>query len=166
MTDLSLSQPQNVVTEAEPSVEMNTTTVHQIANYGFDNIPKEACEEILKDGRPFSHFIENWLERNYPLIHVKGCKSYDFTDQKYQEILYDEKTFTKRGCRFCPSNMIGQGRKFDKEVFEKKCDKLIFCVVSNINFPEIKIRFVKGSELAAKYPKGTIPPKDHDEFFN
>jgi hypothetical protein len=160
-----LNQPQHV-TEVEPSVALNTTTIHQIDNYGFDNIPKEVCEEILKDGRAFSHFIEVWLPLYYLLIHVKGCKSYDFTDKKHQEILYDEKTFTKRGCRFCPSNMIGQGRKFDKEVFEKKCDKLIFCVVSNINFPEIKIRFVKGSELAAKYPKGTIPPKDHDEFFN
>jgi hypothetical protein len=161
-----LNQPQHV-TEVEPSVALNTTTIHQIDNYGFDNIPKEVCEEILKDGRAFSHFIEVWLPLYYLLIHVKGCKSYDFTDKKHQEILYDEKTFTKRGCRFCPSNMIGQGRKFDKEVFEKKCDKLIFCIVSNINFPEIKIRFVNGKELAAKYPKdGKIPFKDHDEFFN
>jgi hypothetical protein len=164
MTELSQSQQATVV---EPSVELNTTTTHQINNYGFDNIPKEACEVILKDGRAFSYFIEPWLAGKYPLTHVKGCKSYDFTDKKHPEILYDEKTFTKGGCRFCPSNMIGVGRKFDKGVFEEKCDKLIFCVVSNINFPVIKIRFVKGSELAAKYPKdGKIPFKDHDEFFN
>ena len=93
MTELNLPQH---VTEVEPSVALNTTMIHQIDNYGFDNIPKEVCEEILKDGRAFSHFIEPWLSGKYPITHVKGCKSYDFTDKKHQEILYDEKNVHKR----------------------------------------------------------------------
>ena len=104
--------------------------------------------------------------KNYPLNHIKGCKKYDFTDKNNQEILYDEKTFTKGGCKFCPSNMIGQGRTFDKEVFLEKSKKLIFCIVSNVNFPEIKIKFVKGEELATKYPTGVIPLNDHNKFFD
>ena len=150
----------------QPSVELNKTFNHEIENYTFGNLSDEICKEIWKDGRPFSHFIEGWIGENYPLTHVKGCKKYDFTDKNYPEILYDEKTFTKKGCSFCPSNMLGQGRKFDKDIFEEKTKKLVFCIVSNIDFPNIKIRFVKGSELLLKYPIGKIPSKDFIEFFH
>lgn len=155
------TQNNNIAT----SVELNKTFKHTISNYGFDNLTNEDIKEIFKDGRPFSHLIEPWIAQNYPLIHVKGCKKYDFTDKKYPETLYDEKTFTKRGCKFCPSNMIGQGRIFDKEIFEEKSRKLIFAVVSNVDFPNIKIRFVRGIELIAKYPNGQIPFKHRNDFF-
>jgi hypothetical protein len=151
--------------ESQISVELNKTFNHKIENYNFGNLSDEICKEIWKDGRPFSHFIEEWIANNYPLTHIKGCKKYDFTDKNYPEILYDEKTFTKKGCSFCPSNMLGQGREFNKEIFEDKTKKLVFCIVSNIDFPNIKIRFVKGTELLIKYPTGKIPSKDFIEFF-
>jgi hypothetical protein len=103
---------------------------------------------------------------NYNLIHVKGCKSYDFKDKVHQEILYDEKTFTKRGCNFCPSNMLGQGRAFNREVFETKTKKLIFAIVSNVYFPNIKVRFITGEDMITKYPTGKIPFGHHDIFFS
>ena len=155
------------LTEQEvPSVELNKTFDHQIQMVSFDNLPEEDVNDIFKDGRAFAHFIEKWLAANYPLTHVEGCKSYDFTDAVNPNILYDEKTFTKRGCNFRPSNMIGQGRIFDKILFEEKSKRLIFCIVSNIDFPNIKIRFVRGDELIVKYPKGKIPLKDFIKFFN
>lgn len=149
-----------------PSVELNKTFLHTISGYGFGNLLDEECKNIYKNGVPFSHFIEAWIANNYPLTHIKGCKKYDFIDNKYAEILYDEKTFTKYGCSFCPSNMKGQGRIFDKNVFEEKSKKLIFCIVSNVDFPNIKIKFVRGAELLVTYPKGNIPSKDFIEFFN
>jgi hypothetical protein len=148
------------------SVELNKTFIHHIDNINFGNIPQNTIIEILKDGRPFSHFIEKWMEINYPLIHVSGCKKYDFIDTNNPSILYDEKTFTKGGCNYCPSNMLGQGRKFDQEEFENKTKKITFCIVSNVNFPEIKIKFMKGEDLLKIYPKGNIPLKDHVKFFN
>ena len=148
------------------SVELNKTFTHNIDNLTFGNIPQNILIEIFKDGRAFAHFIEKWLEINYPLIHVSGCKKYDFLDANNPLILYDEKTFTKLGCKYCPSNMLGQGRKFDQEEFENKSKKLTFCIVSNVNFPEIKIKFVKGEDLLKLYPKGNIPLKDHIKFFN
>ena len=65
-----------------------------------------------------------------------------------------------------PSNMIGEGRTFNKEIFEEKAKKLIYIIVSNVNFPEIKIKFVKGIEIIVQYPTGVIPLKDFDKFFN
>lgn len=62
--------------------------------------------------------------------------------------------------------MIGEGRTFNKEIFEEKAKKLIYIIVSNIHFPEIKIKFVKGSDLIVDYPSGIIPSKDFVKFFD
>lgn len=153
-------------TDSQISVELNKTFNHEIENYRFGNLSEEYCKDLWKDGRTFAHFIEVWIAENYPLKHIKGCKKYDFTDINNENILYDEKTFTKNGCHFCPSNMLGQGRQFDKEIFEEKTKNMIFCIVSNIDFPNIKVRFVKGSELIVKYNKGFIPLNHFGEFFD
>jgi hypothetical protein len=172
---------QNVKLEIEPGLSMeknnleiietknikhNTTFTHIIENLSFGNLSQSAIIDIYKDGRPFSHLIEPWLAINYPLIHVMGCKKYDHTDIDDENVKYDQKTFTKGGCKFMPSNMIGEGRKFDKEIFEEKAKKLIYIIVGNINFPEIKIKFVRGIDLIVDYPDGKIPSKDFDKFFN
>jgi hypothetical protein len=155
------------MTELETtSIELNKTMVHVIEDFSFGNLPKSAIIKIYKDGRAFSHFIEPWLAENYPLNHVTGCKKYDHTDLNDANVKYDQKTFTARGCKFMPSNMIGEGRSFNKEVFEEKAKELIYIIVSNVNFPEIKIKFVKGIDLIVDYPTGTIPSKDFVKFFN
>ena len=148
------------------SVELNTTFTHDIENFGFGDLSREETIEIYKDGRVFSHFIEKWIANHYPLTHVGGCKKYDFVDNNYPDTKYDEKTFTNGGCNFCPSNMLGQGRKFDDAIFREKTTGMIFAIVSNIKFPRIKIKFMRGTNLIKMYPKGHIPLKDHDKFFD
>jgi len=148
------------------SVILNKTFIHILKNLSFDNLSESVVLNILKDGRPFSHFIEHWLEKEYPLKHITGCKDYDFVDLNNSEIKYDEKTFTKGGCKFCPSSMLGTGRRFDQAKFEEKAQNMIYIIVSNINIPEIKIKFVEGSELIKLYPKGSIPLSDHVKFFD
>jgi hypothetical protein len=147
------------------NIELDKTYEHTITEYKFDNLPDSKMIEIFKDGRAFSHFIEPWLAEKYPLNHVTGCKKYDHIDKNDSSILYDQKTFTSRGCKYYPSNMIGEGRKFDKDIFEEKAKKLIYIIVSNIHFPKIKIKFVKGIELIKQYPKGEINLKEFDKFF-
>ncbi len=142
------------------------TYTHRIETFSFGNLSQEQMIDIYKDGRAFSHFIEPWLAINYPLIHVKGCKKYDHTDIKDDNIKYDQKTFTSRGCKFMPSNMIGEGRTFNRDIFEEKAKGLIYIIVSNVHFPEIKVKFVRGVDLIVAYPNGTIPSKDFVKFFN
>ena len=148
------------------SIKFNTTFTHNIRNVAFGNLPQENCIDILKDGRAFSHFIEPWLAQNYPVLkHIKGWKDHDLVDNVDESIKYEQKTFTSKGCSFTPSNMKGQGRKFDKDVFEEKTKKLLFIIVSNISFPEIKIKFIRGIDLLVDYPTGKIPFRDFDKFF-
>lgn len=148
------------------SVALGITFTHTLTNIGFDDLPEDLLKKIFKDGRVFSHLIEPWLGIKYPITHIPGCKGYDFTDHTYPKTRYDEKTFTDNGCKFYPSNMIGTQRKFDSEVFTKGAKKLIYCIVSNINFPRIKIKFMRGIDLIKIYPAGVIPLNDHVKFFD
>jgi hypothetical protein len=148
------------------TIVFDTTFTKVIENVSFGNLSSETLCDMFKNGSLFSHFAERFIAENYGLKHVKGCKSYDFEDPADSNIKIDEKTFTGYGCKFMPSNMIGQGRTFDKAVFDEKSKNMVYVIVSNINFPEIKIRFVKGYELSVRYPNGVIPFKDHDKFFS
>jgi len=147
------------------SVVFNKTFTTTIFNYAFSNLPQDTLKSIFKDGRIFSHFMERLLAQDYGLTHVTGCKGHDLVDPADPAIKYEQKTFTENGCKFMPSNMIGQGRHFDKAVFDEKSRGLNYIIVSNVNFPEIKVRFLKGADLAALYPTGEIKMKDHDKFF-
>jgi hypothetical protein len=146
---------------------MNLNQVYKftLENVAFDCLPLEEVIETFKDGRVFSHFIERWLAQKFPITHVKGCEDHDFIDNADPEIKYDAKTLTARGCNYCPSSMIGTGRKFDREPFEQKANKLIYIIVSNIRFPEIRVKFVSGTELLVQYPKSKIPYADYGKFF-
>jgi hypothetical protein len=147
------------------SIIFNTTIVRKISNVSFDTLTPEVLKELFTDGRIFSHFIEHMLAQDYGLRHVKGCKGYDIVDPSNPEIKYEQKTFTQNGCKIMPSNMIGQGRHFDMSVFHEKAAGLNYIIVSNIAFPELKIKFIKGSDLISQYPNGEIKLKDHDKFF-
>lgn len=147
-------------------IVFNQTVSDKIENIAFGDLPREVLYELFKDGRIFAHFMERLLAQWYGLEHVSGCKGHDLINKTNPDDKYEQKTFTENGCKIMPSNMIGQGRKFDKDIFHKKAEKLTYIIVSNINFPNIKIRFVKGSELVSKYPNGIIHRKQHDTFFN
>ena len=147
------------------TIVFNKTFTSTIQNTAFGNLSQEVLKELFGDGRIFSHFMERMLAQEYGLTHVTGCKGHDLVDSKNPEIKYEQKTFTARGCKFMPSNMIGQGRHFDKAVFDEKSKGLNYIIVSNTRFPEIRVRFIKGADLAAAYPMGEIKTKDHDTFF-
>jgi hypothetical protein len=144
----------------------DTTITKTIENFSFGDIPRDELIQMYRDGRAFSYPSELLIAHEFGLRRIPGCEDHDFVDPSNPEIKYDAKTFTKGGCGFMPSSMKGTGRIFDKAIFEQKSKGLNFIIVSNLNFPEIKIRFVEGLKLLELYPKGQIPSKDHDAFFN
>ena len=145
---------------------LNKTFRHTITNLKWDKLPCNSIHEILKDGRAFSFFIEPWLAQTYPMIHIKGCKDHDFLDSETKCIKFDAKTFTKNGCKYVPSSILGTGRKFNQEKFLEKANNLVYIIVSNMDFPHINVKFVEGKELIKKYPKGEIPLRDYNTFFS
>ena len=149
------------------AIVYDTTITKTLKDVSFDSLPLSVLKELFEDGRIFSHFMERIIARDYDLTHVSGCKGHDLVDSSDSEIKYEQKSFTKSsGCDFTPSNMKGAGRRFNEAVFHEKAKKLIYVVCSNVHFPEIKIRFIKGVDVIALYPKGKITLKGHDAFFS
>lgn len=137
----------------------------EIKNFSFGNIPKEELTQIFKDGRCASWFMEPQLTKWFPdLKRVHGNKDHDHVDS--HGVKYDAKNFTKNGLEFKPSNQLGAGRKFNESVAHEKANSLIYICCDIINFPEVRVRFSKGSSLVEKYPKCKIPKADREEFFN
>ena len=91
------------------TIVYNTTIKKTIENVSFGDLLLETITQLFKDGRIFSHFMEHMLALDYGLTHVTGCKGHDLVDPLDRTIKYEQKTFTKGGCKFMPSNMIGQG---------------------------------------------------------
>jgi hypothetical protein len=147
------------------SVILNTTVTKLIANYSFGTLSTEVLNNLFKDGRIAAHFMEEMLAQDFGLTRIPGCQDHDLVDPSDTSLRYEEKTFTRNGCKIVPSNMLGQGRHFNQEVFEKKASGLIYAIVSVVNFPEIKIRFVRGIDLLPLYPKGEITLSQHEDFF-
>ena len=140
----------------------------KLKNISFSSLDDDKLHTMFKDGRLFSHFSEHWLESICPVLsHVRGCKDHDFKN-KLNNLKYDAKTWTHNKLDFRPSYMLGKGRTFNEEEFREKCDNLIYVVISNIEFPEIKLKFVNGAKLRELYPKGYISSnkKELDIFFN
>ncbi|NBO70355.1 MAG: hypothetical protein EBU66_11910 [Bacteroidetes bacterium] len=146
-------------------IVFNTTNTKVVEHFAFGNLSRDELIDMYRDGRAFSFPSERLVAKDYGLQRIPGCEDHDFIDPTNPDVKYDAKTFTPRGCGFMPSSMKGTGRTFDKALFEEKSKGLHFIIISNVHFPEIKIRFVEGLQLLERYPKGQIPFKDHDAFF-
>lgn len=138
----------------------------EIGDINFGLLKENEINEILKDGRHSSPWIEKILTYWFPFLkQIKGNKPYDHIDNDGNK--YDAKNFTKYGCNFMSSSMIGTGRKFDYEKCIKKIEELeltyILCDI--VEIPTINIKFAKGVELIKKYQKGSIPFKDRRVIF-
>lgn len=135
--------------------------------YSFGTLPTNLLTEIFKDGRVASHLIEAQLTKWFPeLKHIKGCKGYDHVNHLNEEDRYDAKNFTASGgCKFMPSGMIGVGRKFEKEKFLLKTEGLTYIICDIVDFPIIKVVFIRGKELAERYPNGIIAKTKRGEIF-
>lgn len=131
----------------------------------FGTLPVETLIDHFKDGRWASTLLEHYIPIEYPeLTWVSGNKDHDHIDA--QGNLYDLKCFTKGGLKFMPSNQIGAKRSFNKDVAYEKANRLTYICCDITEFPIVSIKFAKGCDLVAKYPRCSIPFKDRVEFFS
>ena len=146
-------------------IKLNKVYDFTIPNFQFGDLSEEECKTIYRDGRVASHLLERQLTKWFPkLKHIPGCKGYDHVDNLNEK--YDAKNFTHRGLKFMPSNQIGSGRKFDYNETRKHAKDLTYICCDIVNFPKVRIKFVKGLKLLRKYPSASIPHKDRDLFFD
>ncbi len=145
-------------------IELNKTYNFNIDSVSFGSIPKVRIHEFFKDGRVASFFLEEQLPHWFPeLTRIEGNKDHDHVDTLGRK--YDAKNFTKGGLRFMPSNQMGAGRKFNALVAHDKANKLIYICCDIVEFPKVRVKFVKGSELIKEYPKCSVPKSKREVLF-
>ena len=143
--------------------ELNKTYHKRFEDVKFDNLDEVSLLKAFLNGSTISRFIELWLARNYDKLMDRDTVEYDLWDfEKKRKV--EVKSFTKGGCNFMPSYMIGAGRKLEEEKAYEYIDGKIFCIVDIIDYPNIYYKFVEGTSLQFDYPKFKIPFKDRRHF--
>ena len=120
----------------------------------FGTLSQDRVYKLLSDGRRASGFLELQLEEWFPDLTFEDGKGYDHVDTNGQQ--YDAKCFTKGGAKFCPSVMLGAGRSVDEVKLWEHANDMIYIFTDIVEFPTVKVRFVKGSDLT-QYKNGSIP---------
>ena len=119
--------------------------------------PKKEVRDLMVDGRFASHILERQIPKWWPsLVHIKGCKAFDHIDEGLGGIQFDAKNLTKNGCKYMPSNMIGEGRTFDKETFHEKAKNMNYIICDIIDYPKVRLIFKSGPDLLERFPRGII----------
>jgi len=147
-------------------IELNKVYNKEIIDFSFGELSREELIELLKDGRFASPFMEKMVTKWFPELTNVNKKHYDHVDIEGNKV--EQKGFTRNGCKFIPSNMIGVGRHKDLNKLAEGIEEhyLTYCVVDIIEFPSIKIKFVDGKKLLSEYPSGEIRPNQREELFN
>ena len=146
-------------------IEHSKTYSFEVKNFSFGEIPREELIENFKDGRCCSWFMEPQIVKWFPeLKRVKGNKDHDHIDDN--GVKYDAKNFTKNGLKFMPSNQLGAGRSFNESIAHSKANDLVYICCDIVDFPKVRVRFEKGSELVKRFPSCQINKGSREEFFN
>ena len=134
-----------------------------VENISFGDLNQDELATMFTDGRLASHFLERQLTKWYPDLTFVDKKGYDHLDEQGNK--YDQKCFTKGGLGFAPSHMGGKGRVFVQEEAHEHAKDITYICCDVVDFPIVKVKFAKGSDLIVDYPKCKIPFSKRKEFF-
>jgi hypothetical protein len=136
----------------------------KIDNISFGDLSNNELSDMFTDGRLASHFLERQLTKWYPELEFVDKRGYDHVDKDGNK--YDQKCFTKGGLTFSPSNMAGKGRVFVQEEAHDHAKNITYICCDIVDFPTVRVKFSKGSDLIEVFPKCKIPFSKREEFFN
>ena len=121
----------------------------------FGDLPASLLVKLFSDGRfcsePLSHTFGQYFD---DLTYVNET-GYDFVHPEFPYI--EQKQITSNGFKFCPSNMIGQGRKCNRSVVEQHITdlNLYYLIPSILLFPLVHIRLIEGARLLDMFKQTT-----------
>lgn len=138
-------------------------TYQFVVEASFGDLSKETVNKLFTDGRVASHFLEEQLCEWFPSLTFVDGKGYDHVDEENNR--YDQKSFTKRGTNYAPSNMVGKGRSVDEEVFHAHAKEISYILTDVNDFPKVRVVFKKGEDLLKDYPNGKIPHNARSVIF-
>ena len=134
----------------------------------FWDLPLEEVHELFRDGRTASRFLERKVPHLFADFKYVDEKGYDWLRKLIEKV--EGKCVTKRGCTFAPSSMVGSNRKIEPEKVKQHIEEtnLDYILMDIVEFPVVRMRFVKGIELISTHPKCKISEakKWRKKYFN
>lgn len=116
--------------------------------------------EYFTDGRRVSFILERRIGREVlrgTLAKSEGA-GFDLLDPQGHK--WEVRSVSKKGVYFCPSNMVGKGRKFKKAGFLAKLAEIKGYVLADIEvFPRVPFWTVRSSEVRAWWDGGKLGTK-------
>lgn len=101
-------------------------------------VPEGTVRQYFRDGRRVSFLIERRVSAEVlggTLAPSEGA-SYDLLDSMGGK--WEVRSITQAGIYFCPSYMVGSGRKFDRGGFLAKLNEIVGFVVADVEeFPSV-----------------------------
>lgn len=117
----------------------------------------EETSDYFQDGRRVSFILERRIRRDIiggTLSPSEGA-GFDLTDPKGRK--WEVRSITRRGVYFCPSYMVGSGRRFDERGFVDKLDEIEGYVLSDVTeFPRIPVWTVASSTVRQWHLSGSL----------
>ena len=122
------------------------------------HIKKEDVLAYFRDGRRVSFVLERRIRDSFPgwhLAHSEGA-GYDLLDDKGGK--WEVRSVSKN-IYFCPSYMVGSGRRFEEAGFLAKLDSIEGYICSDITqFPDIPVFLVPTETLRKLYRDKMLGP--------
>lgn len=124
----------------------------------FMNVPSNALNAILSDGRVAGLLMELVLEtefRNVTVVSDKGAPFDLILSDHRSATRWEHKVATNGKADVAPSAMKGSGRRFDKKEFRRRMRNIDGVIITDVSaFPELTIRAFTRAELEAMdYPR-------------
>jgi hypothetical protein len=123
----------------------------------FCDLTEEQLYIAYRDARVSSHLIEYQLTHWFPNLERVDQTGFDLIDHSAEKRKIDQKSFTKHGCNFAPSNMIGKGRSVEIWEATSHAKSIDYVITDVVEFPIVRLKFFKGYDLIERYPNLKIP---------
>lgn len=118
---------------------------------------RDDVRAYFTDGRRVSFILERRLMREVLGGHLAGSEGddHDLVDREGRR--WEVRSVSARGMYFCPSYMVGSGRRFDCPGFLRKLDAIHGYVISDITgFPSVPYWFVESNRVQQWWDNGSL----------
>lgn len=123
-------------------------------------ISENDVKEYFTDGRRVSFILERRIANDIIQGKIADSESasYDVVDSKGKK--WEVRCISNKGVYFCPSNMVGKGRTFDKAGFLEKLEKIDGYILADIvQFPDIPCWIISSDDVKKWWNNGKLNTK-------
>jgi len=137
-----------------------------VISWNIDELSKalkiniEEVQNYFTDGRKISFLLERRLAREIFKGKVSNSEneSFDIFDSSGNK--WEVRCISKNGVYFCPSYMVGSGRRFDEQGFLNKLNEIKGYVLADIQcFPNIPFWIIPSEQIICWWEAGSLGKK-------